>query len=51
VKKHDFFKLMSAVKESLNSAYLRIRARSKDDPASVARMSVSDMREFISWRM
>jgi hypothetical protein len=32
--KHDFFKLMSAVKESLRRDYARIRQRSREDPGT-----------------
>jgi hypothetical protein len=47
VKKHDFFKLMSAVRESLNSAYLRIRARSKDDPGTAGDQAEEDWAEIL----
>jgi hypothetical protein len=47
VKKHDFFKLMGAVKESLNSAYLRIRARSKDDPGTAGGQAEEDWAEIL----
>ncbi|WP_316397741.1 DUF6602 domain-containing protein, partial [Bradyrhizobium sp. 33ap4] len=47
MKKHDFFNLMSAVKESLNSAYLRIRARSKDDPGTAGDQAEEDWAEIL----
>ncbi len=47
MKKHDFFKLMSAVKESLNSAYLRIRTRSKDDPGTAGDQAEEDWAEIL----
>jgi hypothetical protein len=47
VKKHDFFKLMSAVKESLNCAYLRIRARSKEDPGTAGDQAEEDWAEIL----
>jgi len=47
LKKHDFFKLMSAVKESLNRAYLRIRARSKEDPGTAGDQAEEDWAEIL----
>jgi hypothetical protein len=38
---------MSAVKESLNSAYLRIRARSKDDPGTAGDQAEEDWAEIL----
>jgi hypothetical protein len=47
VKKHDFFKLMSAVKESLSSDYSRIRARSREDPGTAGDQAEEDWAEIL----
>jgi hypothetical protein len=47
LKKHDFFKLMSAVKESLSSDYSRIRARSRDDPGTAGDQAEEDWAEIL----
>jgi hypothetical protein len=47
VKSHDFFKLMSAVKDSLSRAYLRIRARSKDDPGTAGDQAEEDWADIL----
>ena len=47
MKQHDFFKLMNSVKESLQSAYVRIRARSKDDPGTAGDQVEEDWAEIL----
>jgi hypothetical protein len=42
MKKHDFFNLMGAVKESLARDYERIRARSRDDPGTAGDQAEED---------
>jgi hypothetical protein len=42
MKKHDFFKLMGAVKASLALDYERIRARSRDDPGTAGDQAEED---------
>jgi hypothetical protein len=47
MKKHDFFKLMGAVKESLALDYERIRARSRDDPGTAGDQAEEDWAEIL----
>jgi hypothetical protein len=42
MKKHDFFNLMGAVKESLARDYDRTRARSRDDPGTAGDQAEED---------
>lgn len=47
MKKHDFFKLTGAVKESLALDYERIRARSRDDPGTAGDQAEEDWAEIL----
>jgi hypothetical protein len=47
VKKHDFFKLMGAVKESLASEYARIRERSREDPGTAGDQAEENWAEIL----
>jgi hypothetical protein len=42
MRRHDFFKLMAAIKESLARDYQRIRTRSRDDPGTAGDQAEED---------
>jgi len=44
---HDFFKLMAAVRDSLASAYERIRSRSNEDPGTAGDQAEEDWAEIL----
>ena len=45
--KHDFFKLMGAIKDSLRADYGRIRTRSRDDPGTAGDQAEEDWAEIL----
>ena len=50
MQRHDFFKLMGAVRESLANDYQRIRKRSSDDPGTAGDQAEEDWAEILrSW--
>jgi Domain of unknown function (DUF6602) len=50
MRRHDFFKLMAAVKESLAHDYRKIRARSSEDPGTAGDQAEEDWAQiFRNW--